>query len=122
MFFSEEKNQKTFMSSLIPREWPCADLSAGARNKSRLLLFFRKEELAYLYLATMTSAQGPSAGTSRNATTLSDRVSICASNTVSIAVNPIARVASAALALNFSTGTGSAAALPVPPTLSTTYS
>jgi hypothetical protein len=44
MFFSEEKNQKTFTSPPLPgsRPWPDGCRSAG--NKSLLLLFFRKED------------------------------------------------------------------------------
>jgi hypothetical protein len=44
MFFSEEKNQKTFTSPPLPRSgiWP--ERGAGARHKSLLLLFFRKED------------------------------------------------------------------------------
>jgi len=48
MFFSEEKNQKTFASGAAERygTWPESWNSAG--RKSLLLLFFRKEGLASL--------------------------------------------------------------------------
>jgi uncharacterized membrane protein YtjA (UPF0391 family) len=48
MFFSEEKNQKTFNSALAPliRPWPAT--LKRRRHKSLLLLFFRKEELPCL--------------------------------------------------------------------------
>ena len=45
MFFSEEKNQKTFSDAV-------ADLSGGTNtgiSKSLLLLFFRKEDLPLPY-------------------------------------------------------------------------
>jgi hypothetical protein len=47
MFFSEEKNQKTFMSGLTPpfRPWP--EMWFRLRDKSLLLLFFRKEDAFY---------------------------------------------------------------------------
>jgi hypothetical protein len=48
MFFSEEKNQKTFMA------WACPDTSvygrdiwAGGKSKSFLVLFFKKELLSW---------------------------------------------------------------------------
>jgi len=46
MFFSEEKNQKTFIPALADgyRPWPAS--REVRRNKSLLLLFFRKEGLA----------------------------------------------------------------------------
>jgi hypothetical protein len=45
MFFSEEKNQKTFESALAQpgRPWPAT--WKRRRHKSLLLLFFRKEDL-----------------------------------------------------------------------------
>jgi hypothetical protein len=43
MFFSEEKNQKTFISPPLPRSRPWPGYCRSARNKSLLLLFFRKE-------------------------------------------------------------------------------
>jgi hypothetical protein len=46
MFFSEEKNQKTFASALADRSRPWPDRWKRRRNKSLLLLFFRKEDLA----------------------------------------------------------------------------
>ncbi len=46
MFFSEEKNQKTFTSPPLPRSRPWPGSFRGRRNKSLLLLFFRKEGLA----------------------------------------------------------------------------
>jgi hypothetical protein len=42
-FFSEEKNQKTFVSQQVPRSRPLLKPCRGRRNKSLLLLFFRKE-------------------------------------------------------------------------------
>jgi hypothetical protein len=42
-FFSEEKNQKTLVSS------PAARSSHDVTNKRPLLLFFSTEELAFLY-------------------------------------------------------------------------
>jgi hypothetical protein len=46
MFFSEEKNQKTFISAHADRYviWP--DGWENARDKSFLLLFFKKEVLS----------------------------------------------------------------------------
>jgi hypothetical protein len=46
MFFSEEKNQKTFIPARHPaiRPWPGSWERRG--NKSLLLLFFRKEEIS----------------------------------------------------------------------------
>jgi hypothetical protein len=47
MFFSEEKNQKTFMS--WPPQTPRSKMSVGdwPQRKSLLLLFFRKEDLPF---------------------------------------------------------------------------
>jgi len=47
MFFSEEKNQKTFTAALAEtlRPWPAS--RKAAENQSLLLLFFRKEELSF---------------------------------------------------------------------------
>jgi hypothetical protein len=45
MFFSEEKNQKTFASPPIPRSRPWPATLSWRRHKSLLLLFFRKEDL-----------------------------------------------------------------------------
>jgi hypothetical protein len=45
MFFSEEKNQKTFVSPLFARSGPWPALSAAPKHKSLLVLFFRKERL-----------------------------------------------------------------------------
>jgi hypothetical protein len=44
MFFSEEKNQKTFVLARADRCRPWPDSWEGAGNKSLLLLFFRKED------------------------------------------------------------------------------
>jgi hypothetical protein len=46
MFFSEEKNQKTFVSPLAARSRPWPPDVKLRENKSLLLLFFRKEGLA----------------------------------------------------------------------------
>jgi hypothetical protein len=46
IFFSEEKKQKTFMSSQLPIEWPWRASRRERRNKSLLVLFFRKEQLS----------------------------------------------------------------------------
>jgi hypothetical protein len=58
VFFSEEKKQKTFMSSLLTlgRPWPAS--YRKRRNKSLLVLFFRKELLSLL---TLMLALGPRA-------------------------------------------------------------
>jgi hypothetical protein len=45
MFFSEEKNQKTFIPALYPGFRPCPERWGALKNKSLLLLFFRKEVL-----------------------------------------------------------------------------
>jgi len=47
MFFSEEKNQKTFIPGLHPSGRLNPATWSLRRIKSLLLLFFRKEELAY---------------------------------------------------------------------------
>jgi hypothetical protein len=44
MFFSEEKNQKTFASPPLHDPGYGRHRRAGAGNKSLLLLFFRKED------------------------------------------------------------------------------
>jgi hypothetical protein len=44
VFFSEEKNQKTFVPPLVPISRPWPGCCRSDRNKSLLLLFFRKEE------------------------------------------------------------------------------
>jgi hypothetical protein len=51
MFFSDEKNQKTFVSPAAPGYgiWP--DGGACTENKSLLLLFFRKEGLAPVHFS-----------------------------------------------------------------------
>jgi hypothetical protein len=48
VFFSEEKKQKTFISPQLPigRPWPGTIL--GRRNKSLLVLFFRKEHSSFI--------------------------------------------------------------------------
>jgi hypothetical protein len=46
MFFSEEKNQKTFISPPLPRGKPWPACIRSTRPKSLLLLFFRKEDLS----------------------------------------------------------------------------
>jgi hypothetical protein len=45
MFFSEEKNQKTFISSLYQFCRPSPGSASLRGRKSLLLLFFRKEDL-----------------------------------------------------------------------------
>jgi len=57
MFFSEEKNQKTFFPAL-PID-PGHGLSTGIwrRNKSLLLLFFRKEDSSLLPGQTPTDLE-----------------------------------------------------------------
>jgi len=47
-FFSEEKNQKTFIASLADISGPWPPNGKLRRNKSLLLLFFRKEALSLL--------------------------------------------------------------------------
>jgi hypothetical protein len=47
VFFSEEKNQKTFDSAPADRSRPWPDRLHLLKNKSLLLLFFRKEVLPY---------------------------------------------------------------------------
>jgi hypothetical protein len=51
MFFSEEKNQKTFNVEPYPliRPWP--GTWGRLKNKSLLLLFLRKEVLNYLLIS-----------------------------------------------------------------------
>ena len=47
MFFSEEKNQKTFMSfGCRCLSSPCLDAGAAVESKSFLVLFFKKELLS----------------------------------------------------------------------------
>jgi hypothetical protein len=48
MFFSEEKNQKTFASARVHRcgTWP--ERWVQGRNKSLFVLFFRKEHTYFL--------------------------------------------------------------------------
>jgi hypothetical protein len=48
VFFSEEKKQKTFIVPVLPRAWPWPLASRKRRNKSLLVLFFRKERLSYV--------------------------------------------------------------------------
>jgi hypothetical protein len=50
MFFSEEKNQKTFTSSPASTYGTWPDRWRSARNESLLVLFFRKEH-ASLYFS-----------------------------------------------------------------------
>jgi hypothetical protein len=50
MFFSEEKNQKTFGSALAQPVRPWPGTWERRRDKSLLLLFFRKEELPLPYV------------------------------------------------------------------------
>jgi hypothetical protein len=52
MFFSEEKNQKTFISWLSDACVPWPARWSRRRNESLLLLFFRKEDLPYLSAPT----------------------------------------------------------------------
>ncbi len=54
MFFSEEKNQKTFMSLQLQRCRPWPARWKPRRNKSLLLLFFRKEDLSHCFAARLT--------------------------------------------------------------------
>jgi hypothetical protein len=51
MFFSEEKNQKTFMSALYPALWPWPDLSAGTRVKVFWFFSSEKNMLAFKVLS-----------------------------------------------------------------------
>jgi len=46
LFFSEEKNQKTFISALYPPLRPSPGSMDLRNRKSLLLLFFRKEDLS----------------------------------------------------------------------------
>jgi hypothetical protein len=50
MFFSEEKNQKTFVPGAADKLRPWPDRGGQRRNKSLLVLFFRKELLSFLIL------------------------------------------------------------------------
>jgi hypothetical protein len=43
VFFSEEKKQKTFISPQLPIGRPCPGYRRRRRNKSFLVLFFKKE-------------------------------------------------------------------------------
>jgi hypothetical protein len=53
MFFFEKKNQKTFNSALAAR-WRAWHADGELRgNKSLLLLFFRKEGLAFFTFASL---------------------------------------------------------------------
>jgi hypothetical protein len=47
MFFFEKKNQKTFVPALAARSRPWPPKVKLRRNKSLLLLFFRKEGLSF---------------------------------------------------------------------------
>jgi hypothetical protein len=47
LFFSEEKNQKTFISPPLPRSRPWPGPIRSAKQKSLLLLFFKKEGLCF---------------------------------------------------------------------------
>jgi hypothetical protein len=47
MFFSEEKNQKTFISPQLLLGGHGRKLSAGGGRKSLLVLFFRKEHSSF---------------------------------------------------------------------------
>jgi hypothetical protein len=58
MFFSEEKNQKTFIPSPVPRYGTWPDGGRSAEHKSLLLLFFRKEGLFFI-LAVCCSVRPP---------------------------------------------------------------
>ena len=54
MFFSEEKNQKTFVSSLAEPLWPRPYVRRlHQKNKSLLVLFFRKEHAFFLRALSM---------------------------------------------------------------------
>jgi hypothetical protein len=46
MFFSEEKNQKTFIPALAERSRPWPPNGKLRKSKSFLLLFFKKEGLS----------------------------------------------------------------------------
>jgi hypothetical protein len=48
-FFSEEKKQKTFISPPAPTSRPWPESWVQHRNKSLLVLFFRKEHLSYAF-------------------------------------------------------------------------
>jgi hypothetical protein len=50
MFFSEEKNQKTFIPAPVERSGPWPPKVKLLRNKSLLLLFFRKDGLSSFFL------------------------------------------------------------------------
>jgi hypothetical protein len=50
MFFSEEKNQKTFISCGAAPGWPWPTRRSRGENKSFLVLFFKKELLPYAAL------------------------------------------------------------------------
>jgi hypothetical protein len=52
MFFSEEKNQKTFDSALVRRSRPWPASLRWRRYEGLLLLFFRKEDLSLAFEAT----------------------------------------------------------------------
>jgi hypothetical protein len=47
MFFSEEKNQKTFVSARAARSRPWPERGKSAGDKSLLVLFFRKEHACF---------------------------------------------------------------------------
>jgi len=56
MFFSEEKNQKTFISpAASPPSGHVPDPSVGTRSKSLLLLFFRKEDSSSAFNRALTT-------------------------------------------------------------------
>jgi hypothetical protein len=56
VFFSEEKNQKTFASAQPDRSGAWPDRLNLLRDKSLLVLFFRKELLSYRLPAAMRAA------------------------------------------------------------------
>jgi hypothetical protein len=47
IFFSEEKKQKTLISSQLDIAWPRPGSSRARRNKSFLVLFFKKEHSSF---------------------------------------------------------------------------
>jgi hypothetical protein len=56
MFFSEEKNQKTFTSALAARSRPWPRPWERLRDKSLLVLFFRKEHSFFCFLVFLCAA------------------------------------------------------------------
>jgi membrane fusion protein (multidrug efflux system) len=75
MFFSEEKNQKTFMSSQLPLSWPWPG-SVGRRKKQKSFASFLQKRrsffLAFIFLAAAARAQEPPAVVSTTVAHASD--------------------------------------------------